>query len=157
MRPEELEAVCQEAARGLLEREGRPLPAAVVLPLPEATRVLALPEFPPDDAGRALALSDLAADEMRPVNAPAFGFVAEAEQTDGAPLLVVVYGARGHAPRITAALLHPEGPGEWTPAEDLHADALPFLRALQAAADAADPARPVGGGGALPGFPPPGA
>lgn len=153
MRPEELEAVCQEAARGLLEREGRPMPAAVVLPLPEATRVVTMPALPEDDAGRAHALSDFAADVMRPVNAPAFGFVAEAEQTDGVPLLVVVYGARGHAPSITAALLHEDGPGEWTPSEELHPDALPFLRALQAAVDAADPAKPVGGG-ALPGWPP---
>lgn len=155
MRPEELEAVCQEAARGLLERQGRPVPAAVVLPLPQATKVMSLHEFPEDDAIRAHALGDLAADVMRPLNAPAYGFVAEAAQEDGLPLLVVVYGARGHAPRITAAALHEHGAGEWTEAEDLHPDALPFLRPLQAAADAADPARPVGGS-TLPGWPPAG-
>lgn len=151
MRPEELEAVCQEAARGLLEREGRPVPAAVVLPLPEATRVVTLPGFPEEDATRAHALADFATDLMRPANAPAYGFIAEAEQADGLPLLVVVYGARGLTPRITAAALHEHGPGEWTPAEDLHPDALPFLRGLQAAADAADPGRPSGE--SLPGWP----
>lgn len=156
MRPEELEAVCQEAARGLLAREGRPLPAAVVLPLPEATRVVTLPGFPDGDALRAHALGDFAADVMRPANAPAYGFVAEAEQVDGMPLAVVVYGARSHQPRITAAALvrdgDTDGLGEWTPSEDLHADALPFLRPLQAAAEAADPARPTGGT-SLPGWP----
>lgn len=152
MRPEELEAVCQEGARGLLEREGRPMPAAVILPLPEATRVLTLPGLPEDDISRAHALSDFAADVMRPANSPAYGFVAEAEQQDGVPLLVVVYGARGHAPRITAAMLHEDGLGEWTESEELHPEALPFLRALQAAVEAAEPGRPTGSG-ALPGWP----
>lgn len=147
MRLDELEAVCREAARGLLEREGRPVPAAVVLPLPERTRVLTLPDFPPDDAARAHALSDLAADEMRPANAPCYGFLAEAEQADGQPLVVAVYGARGETPQITAALLTPDGLGEWAPAEELHPEALPFVRPLQAAAQAADPARPVGESG----------
>lgn len=151
MRLEELEAICQEAARGLLEREGRPLTPAVVLPLPQATRVLSLAGFPDDDLARAHALGDLAADEMRPVSAPCYGFVAEAEQPDGQPLLVVVYGARGHQPRITAAMLHADGLGEWVEAEELHPDAMVFLRPLQAAAEHADPAQPASGG--LPNWP----
>lgn len=155
MRPEELEAVCQEAARGLLEREGRPVPAAVVLPLPQATRVVTLPGLPEDDVARAHALGDFAADEMRPGNAPAYGFVAEAAQSDGLPLMIVVYGARGHAPRITAAALHEHGLGEWTPAEELHEQALPFLRPLQAAADAAQPQQMGGAGMIVPGQSPP--
>lgn len=154
MRLEELEAVCQEAARGLLERDGRPVSPAVVLPLPHATRVLALPGFPDDDLARAHALGDLAADEMRPAGAPCYGFVAEAEQPDGQPLLVVVYGARGHQPRITAAMLHEDGLGEWVTAEDLHPEAMPFLRPLQAAAEQAEAAQPAVGG--LPNWPAPG-
>jgi len=150
MRLEELEAVCQEAARGVLDREGRPVPPAVVLPLPAATKVVTFPEFPEDDAERRVALAHFAHERMAPVNAPCYGFVAEGEQPDGTSLLVVVYGARGHAAQITAAVLDGMQLGPWAPPEELHADAMPFLAVLQAAADAANPAEPAGGG--IPGF-----
>lgn len=150
MRPEELEAVCREAARGLLEREGRPVPPAVVLPLPEATRVHRLPELPEGDEARTAYLARFADEIVRPVNAPCYGFLAEAE-ADGHDVLVVVWGARGHQPQVSAAALDDDAMGEWLAAEPLDPRALPFLAPLQQAVDQADPARPTGTG--LPGWP----
>jgi hypothetical protein len=142
VRIEELEAICRDAAAQLVERGERPVPASVVLPLPAATRVVTLPDFPADDAGRFALLSDFAEDEMRPANAPCYGFVAEGTATAGqdvADVVVVVFGARGHQPRIVAAQLHGGALGSFGAAEDLHPGAMPFLAPLQQAADAATP------------------
>ena len=136
MRLEELDAVCRQAARDLLGREQRPLPPAVVLPLAEATRVTTLPDFPDDDEGRVALLTRFAQDVMVPANAPAWGFVAEAE-AGGVEVVVVVYGARRNAPMLTAAPLIDDGPGEFGQAEPLAPEAFPFLHPLQHAADAA--------------------
>lgn len=155
---EELALICQEAARELVARGERPVPAAVVLPLPDATKVLVLDGFPDDDRDRHAAMSRLAAEEMVPRSAPCFGFVAEATLEDGdgdgeasgpgggVDVVVVAFGARGRGTHATAAPLDADGVGSWTPAEPLDPTALPFLAPLQHAADlaAADarPARP---------------
>jgi hypothetical protein len=139
---EELELVCQQAARTLAEQPQRPVPATVILPLPAATRVLSLPEWPDEDPARFDLLGRFATDVMRPAQAPCFGFVAEgvADSDDG-PLdvLLVAYGARGHGARVTAAPLRDDGLGDFTAAEELLPVALPFLSPLQHAADAAAP------------------
>ena len=141
MRIEELEATCREAAAELVQR-GRPVPASVVLPQTDATRVVGLPEFPEDDAARFTLLSEFAEDEMRPGNIPCYGFIAEAAATadDGVvDVVVVVYGARGHHPQITAAPLTAGGLEAFSDAEELDPRAMPFLAPLQHAADAAQP------------------
>jgi hypothetical protein len=135
---EELDAVCREAARDLVGREGRPVRPAVVLPLPAATRVTTLPDFPDDDGARFDLLAHFAAEVMRPANAPAYGFVAEAE-VGNVDVVVVAYGARNHRARVTAAPLGEDGVGDFTPPEDLDPTAFPFLSPLQHAADAARP------------------
>jgi hypothetical protein len=136
VRLEELDAVCREAARGLLEREGRPLPPALVLPLPQATRVHALPDLPGDEASRREYLARAADDLLRPANASCFGFVAEGEAGDQ-DVLVLVWSARGHEPRVTAAVLVGTELGEWLEPEPLDHAAFPFLAPLQRAVDAA--------------------
>lgn len=142
MRFEELEAICQEAAREIAGREPRPLPAAVVLPLAKATRITTFPEFPDDDEARAQLLEQFADDVMRPENAPCYGFLAEAsvdaggEATDA---IVVVYGARGHHPRITAAAWGEGELGAFATAEPLASEAMPFIAVLQRTVDAAEP------------------
>ncbi len=151
MRIEELDAVCREAARDLVAREGRPLPS-VVLPLPEATRVTTFPDFPDDDPSRFDLLSAFARDVLRPANAPAFGFVAEgvAEGEDGpVDVAVVVYGARNHPLAVTAAPLVDGALAEFTPAEELDPTAFPFLAPLRHAVDAAQPPDPNAGAGPL--------
>jgi hypothetical protein len=137
---DELEATCRDAAARLAERADRPLPASVVLPLPDATRVVSLPDFPADDGARFELLSAFAEDEMRPVNASCYGFVAEAVAGDGdTEVVVIVFGARNHHPRIAAAPLAGGRLGAFEDAEELHPGALPFLAPLQHAADAATP------------------
>jgi hypothetical protein len=147
VRIEELDAVCREAARNLSTRQERPLPAAVVLPLPEATRVTTLPDFPDDDGERFDLLSAFARDVMRPANAPAYGFLAEATAADdkGNPIdvLIAVYGARSRPAHITAAPLTADGLGDFTPAEEVMPTAFPFLAPLQHAADAAEAPSPI--------------
>ena len=148
---EELELVCQEAARALVER-GRPVAVSVVLPLPAATRVVALPEWPDDDGARFDLLARFARDEMRTAQAPCYGFVAEAvagadgEETE---VVVVAYGARQRRARVTAAPLLADRLGDFGPSEELDPVALPFLSPLQHAADAAAPAPPDDPGGPL--------
>lgn len=142
MRLEELAALCREAARGLAERGERPLPAAVVVPRPEASRIVALEGFPDDDQGRMAALTRFADDELRPANAPCYGFIGEAllHAPDGpADVVLVAYGARGQGAWVTAAPLEGEQLGEFLPDEPLDPEALPFLGPLQAAVDAAGP------------------
>jgi hypothetical protein len=151
MRIDELELVCREAVAQIVTRGERPLPPTMVLPLPSSTRVVALPAFPDDDDGRLTLLTRFADDEMRPANAPAYGFVAEAaaHAEDGAPMevVVVVYGARGHHPQIIAAPLNGEELGPFTEPEALEPTAMPFLVPVQHAVDAATPpdALPLGG------------
>jgi hypothetical protein len=142
MRAEELEALCQEAARDLVKREGRPVPAAAVVPLPEATKVTTFPEFPDDDPTRFDLLTRFAEDVMVPANAPAYGFIAEAvAQTDGEPadVVVVAFGGTGQPPRLTAATFTDDGLGEFSDPEELDPAALPFLSPLRHAAEAARP------------------
>lgn len=149
MRIEELEHVCLEAARDLHAREGRPLPAAVVLPLPQATRVTTLPDFPDADGDRFDLLERFAAEVARPANAPCYGFVAEAvagPEEDPVDVVVVAYGARGRPPRVTAAPLGGDGVGDFAEAEDLDPAAMPFLSPLQHAVDAAAPPDAAGPG-----------
>jgi hypothetical protein len=151
MRIDELELVCREAATSLVSRTGRPLPPTLVLPLPESTRVVSMPDFPDDDAHRLELLSRFAEEEMRPVNAPCYGFVAEAvaADDDGNPMdvIVLVYGARNHHPLITAAPLDGDEVGAFTEPESVEPTAFPFLVPVQRAVDAAAPpdAMPLGG------------
>lgn len=158
MQFDELRYVCQEAALDLVRERERPLPATIVLPAPERTRLLTLPRFPDDDEERHAVLAQLAADEISTTSTPAWGFVAEAE-IDGRDAVVVVYGARRHAPHLTASWFADDGDlEEFAPDEELDPTALPFLHPLQHAVDALpaigegfdamDPKR--GGGGGLP-------
>lgn len=136
MQIEELRYVCQEAAVDVLRERGRPMPPTVVLPEPERTRLLTLPEFPDDDETRHAVLAQLAADEITPNEVPCWGFVAEAE-VSGSDAVVVVFGARRHAPQVTASRFDDEGGlEEFVPAEPLDPTALPFLHPLQHAVDA---------------------
>jgi hypothetical protein len=165
---EELRYVCQEAAVDVLSRRGRPVPATIVLPGPERTRLVTLPDFPPDDETRHAVLAQLAADEVTPNEIPCWGFVAEAE-VSGEDAVVVAFGARRNAPHVTASRFDEEGGlEEFVPSEPLDPTALPFLHPLQHAVDALtavqgpgtgnepdrdDPlgiARPTGEGGTLP-------
>lgn len=149
MRLDELEHVCQEAARDLLAREGRPLPAALVLPLPSATRVTTLPDFPDDNAERFDLIERFAGEVARPANAPCYGFVAEGTAGAGeepVDVVVVAYGARGQPPRVSAAPIDDAGVGTFTEAEELDPAALPFLSPLQHAVDAAAPPDAAGPG-----------
>lgn len=142
MRIEELEVVCQEAARNLVEREGGSVPVSVVLPLPSKTSVTSLTDWPDDDPARYDLLSRFTDEVMRPNNAPCFGFVAEAvAEADQGPVdvVVVAFGARRNHPRISAAPLLEDGIGEFLPSEPLDSTAMPFLAPLQHAADAATP------------------
>ncbi len=139
---DELELVCQQAARNVVARDARPVPATVVLPLANATRVTALAPWPDDDPGRFDLLARFAAEVMRPANAPCYGFLAEAAvDAGGVPtdVVVVAYGARRLGARVTAAPLTADGLGEFLDSEPLDPTAFPFLSPLQHAADAAQP------------------
>lgn len=142
MTVDELKVLCQEAARDLVGRHERPLPAAVVLPLRAQTQVATLPDFPDDDQERHRVLSHFAADRMVPSGAPCYGFVAEAELAAGddtVDVVMVVFGARQRGAWVTAAPVDGERLGPFSDAEQLDAAALPFLRPLQHAADLAQP------------------
>ncbi|HEX2028697.1 MAG TPA: hypothetical protein VHF25_11955 [Nitriliruptorales bacterium] len=144
MRIDELAFVCEEAARDLAARERRPLPPAVVLPGPQRTRVVTLPDFPDDDRGRHALLQALAADEIVATSTPAYGFLAEGELEDGNDVLVIVYGAQGHSARITAAPLGDDGAlGAFSEPEPLAPEAMPFLHPLQDAVGSARQAPPA--------------
>ena len=130
MRIEELAFVCQEAARDLATSGQRPLPPSVVLPTPKATRIVRLEEFPDDDDERRALLTQFAHDEMTHANAPAFGFIAEADG-EGQDVVVVVYGATNNHPRITGAAIREAGAlGDFGESEPLDPGALPFLAPL---------------------------
>lgn len=140
--------MCLEAARNLAAREERPIPATVVLPLPQATRVTSLADWPDDDARRLELLERFVEDVARPANAPCYGFVAEGVvDVEGEPVdvVVVTYGARGQHPRVTAAPLIGIGLGEFAEAEPLDPVAFPFLAPLQHAVNAATPPDAFGG------------
>lgn len=142
MNMDELEAVAQEAARDLAGRSPRPLAATVVLPLPDATKMTTLEDFPDDDPGRFDLLAHFAADRMVPANAPCYAFIVEASLGEGAgasDVVMVVFGARLNRPRVTAAALEEDGLGEFAASEELDPTAMPFLSPLQHAADTAGP------------------
>ncbi len=136
MQFEELRFVCQQAALDLVQQKGRPVPPTVVLPGPDRTRLLTLPDLPPDDELRHTVIAQLAEDHVTAEAVPCWGFVAEAEVED-ADVLVVAYGARRHAPEITASRFTPEDElAEFVAPEPLDPTALPFLHPLQHAVDA---------------------
>lgn len=135
----ELRYVCQEAAIDLVRTQPRPVPPTVVLPGPERTRLLRLPDFPDEDEERHALLARLASDELTGRGIPAWGFLAEAVVEDE-DALVIVYGARQHAPEITASRFGDDGElVEFAPAEPLDPTALPFLHPLQHAVDSLPP------------------
>lgn len=136
MQFDELRYVCQQAAIDVLGRQGRPVTPTVVLPGPDRTRLLALPELPAEDEARHTVFAQLAADHVSAESVPCWGFVAEAEVA-GQDGVVVVYGARRHAPRLTAALFGDDDElTEFVAEEDLDPTAMPFLHPLQHAVDA---------------------
>jgi hypothetical protein len=133
---EELRYVCQEAALDLLRTRGRPLPPTVVLPGPDRTRLLTLSGFPEDDEDRHAVVAQLAQDEVSADGVPCWGFLAEAE-VGGDDAVVVVFGARRHAPHLTASRFDADGQlDEFVPSEELDPTAMPFLHPLQHAVDA---------------------
>jgi hypothetical protein len=133
---EELRYVCQEAAIDVLRSRGRPLPPTIVLPGPDRTRLITLPEFPDDDELRHAVLAQVALDEVSADRVPCWGFVAEAE-VGGEDAVVVAFGARRHAPHVTASTFDEDGQlAEFVPSEELDPSALPFLHPLQHAVDA---------------------
>ena len=139
MQFEELRFVCQEAAVDIARRES-PVRPHVVLPGPDRTRLLALPGFPDDDEARHELLARLAADELVEGQVPCWGFVAAADLEGGGEVVVVVYGARKHAPHLTAAVVLDDGDlDEFLPSEELDPTAMPFLHPLQHAVDALPP------------------
>jgi hypothetical protein len=154
---DELRYVCQQAALDLVRTKARPLPPTVVLPGPDRTALVTLPDLPPDDEARHAVLAQLAHDRITTDQVPCWGFVAEAD-VGGEDAVVVVYGARRHPPHLTASRFAPDGDlEEFAPDEELDPTALPFLHPLQHAVDAlpavedvfgrVDPKR---GGGGLP-------
>lgn len=151
MRPDELEHVCKEAARDLVAREQRPLPPTVVLPDPQSTRLIRIPDLPDGDNERSVVLDALAREEIVNASRPAYGFLAEGELPDQTEVVIVVFGAHGLAPRITAAPFDETvgGLGDFVATEDLDPMAFPFLHPLQHAVDEVrEPPPPPG----LPGF-----
>ena len=136
MQFEELRFVCLEAAMDVLRSKGRPLPPTVVLPGPERTQLLTLPELPEEDEARHTVFAELAHDHVTEQGVPCWGFISEAE-ADGDDVVVVVYGARRHVPHLTASRFGPDGDlEEFVPGEELDPTALPFLHPLQHAVDA---------------------
>lgn len=150
MRLAELEALCREAARGVVERTGRPVPPTVVLPLPSRNTVTTFPDFPDDDAARTALLARFCDEVVRPANASCYGFLSEATlqvtpDEEPVDVVVVAYSARHHHPHVTAAPLIEGGLGDFGATEELDPAALPFLTCLQDAVDAAGPPDAFGG------------
>lgn len=135
MQFDELRFVCQQAAIDVVGSHGRPLPATVVLPGPERTRLITLPQFPDDDEQRHRIIAQLAADHVTADHVPCWGFIAEAQTAD-VEIALVVFGARRHQPRLTAATFSGSGQlDEFVADEDLDPTAMPFLHPLQHAVD----------------------
>jgi hypothetical protein len=133
---EELRYVCQQAALDLVRTKGRPVPPTVVLPGPERTALVTLPDLPAADEDRHSVLAQLAHDRITTDQVPCWGFVAEAD-VEEEDVVVVVYGARRHAPHLTASRFREDGDlEEFVPAQELDPTALPFLHPLQHAVDA---------------------
>lgn len=149
MRIEELAFVCEEAARDLAQRHGRPVPPAIVLPSPQATRIITLPDFPDDDAARLAVLSHIAQQEILGRSQPAYGFISEAALEDGSEILVLVHGAHSNPPRISGAFLRDGEVGDFSAPEPLHPDAMTFLHPLQHAVEQVREPPP---GPGIPGF-----
>jgi hypothetical protein len=135
---EELRFVCMEAAIDLVRSKGRPLPVTVVLPGSSKTQLVELPDFPAEDEARHELMLRFAADQVIPNNVPCWGFVSEA-QIDGVDVAMVAFGARRHAPHVTASRFADDGQlEEFVPSEELDPTALPFLHPLQHAVDSAE-------------------
>jgi hypothetical protein len=133
---EELRFTCQQAAKDHAAQASRPLAPAVILPGPEKTRIVRLPDFPDEDEDRHELMLDFAKDEVEKNLVPCWGFVAEAS-LDDQDVLIVVYGARRNAPTISAAPFLEGGElGEFMTDEPLDPKAMPFLHPLQHAVDA---------------------
>ncbi|MDX1622026.1 MAG: hypothetical protein R3320_13600 [Nitriliruptorales bacterium] len=153
MRFEELRFVCTEAAKDLVQQHREDhVPPTIVLPGPERTRLLTLPRFPEDDEQRHAYLAQFAEDEISKNLIPAWGFVAEAEDSSGHDVVVVVYGARRHPPELTAARLRQGELDEFVPPEELDPTAMPFLHPLQHAVDALPALEDPSQAGGLPMF-----
>ncbi len=136
MQFEELRFICHEAARDLVEQHGLPVPPAVVLPGPDKTRIVRLGGFPDDDEARHALLSSFAEDELAKNLVPCWGFIAEAKVGDE-DMIITVYGARRHAPAISAAPVTGTNEiGDFLDDEQLDPTAMPFLHPLQHAVDA---------------------
>lgn len=151
MRFEELRFVCEEAAKELAARGERPVPATMVLPGPANTRLLRLAGFPDDDETRHAYLATFAQDRLVADQIPAWGFLVEGI-VDGHDVIVMVFGARKHAPHISAAPIDQDGTlGEFLPSEELDPTAMPFLHPLQHAVDSlpAEPPDDAGGEGPM--------
>lgn len=135
MQFEELRFVCQEAARDLVDQHGLPVPPAIVVPGPEKTRIVRLADFPEDDEARHALLSKFAEDELAKNLVPCWGFIAEATVGDQ-DMIVTVYGARRHAPAISAAPVQDDKTlGDFLEDEQLDPTAMPFLHPLQHTVD----------------------
>lgn len=135
MKFEELRFVCEEAAKELASRGERPVPPTMVLPQPTRTQLLKLAGFPEDDELRHAYLAQFAEDRLVAESIPCWGFLVEGE-VEGHDVLVAVYGARKHAPHITAVPLSADNElGDFLPSEELDPTAMPFLHPLQHAVD----------------------
>lgn len=106
-----------------------------MLPGPEKTRIVRLPDFPEEDEARHAFLKQFAVDEVEKNLVPCWGFLAEATMGDQ-DVVIAVYGARRHAPAISAAPILDDGLGEFLADEPLDPTAMPFLHPLQHAVDA---------------------
>ena len=136
MQFEELRFITQQAAIDVAGKHARPLPPTVVLPGPARTLLLTLPQLPDDDELRHAVFAELAAEHLTADGIPCWGFVAEAD-IDGRDAVVAAFGARRHAPHVSAAWFGEDGGlDEFVAAEELDPTALPFLHPLQHAVDA---------------------
>ncbi len=143
MQFEELRFITQKAAVDVASKHERPLPPTVVLPGPARTLLLTLPELPDDDELRHAVIAQLAAEHLTADGVPCWGFVAEADVA-GHDGVIAAFGARRHAPHVSAALFAADGAlDEFVPAEELDPTALPFLHPLQHAVDALPGAQDV--------------
>lgn len=135
MKFEELRFVCEEAAKDVVSTGRRPVPPTVVLPGADRTRLLTLSDFPEEDEARHAYLAHLAYEQITVGGVPAWGFLVEAE-VGGQDAVAIVFGARKHAPHVSAAPLQQDALGEFVASEELDPTAMPFLHPLQHAVDA---------------------